>query len=292
MSSAPTSTAGSCPISNACPCDLLTWKNPIKTGKVLASIVVALVVFKTVNLINLFFHLSYIGLLVSAAVEYVSKVVTGKGLITAYKPSATQSCAKKFNEQVLPHLSTVTVNLEERFRKIVYAQDIESTLKAAGVSYIAFKLTSWIPLFNLVVAAVILLFTAPFIYTTYKKEIDAAIADLTKIIKEKSTEVCNEIHKTVGPHLETLIKKSGPLGDFVKSKLHTRTAGSTVKDTNDSVFGTPSSSVSEAEPIGVSTGASKFPDVPATKLNQSTVDEIIEQADAAVDDAKKTAESF
>lgn len=44
-------------------CDLLTWKDPIKTGKVFGGLVAVLVIFKKVNLFNVFFHLAYIGLL-------------------------------------------------------------------------------------------------------------------------------------------------------------------------------------------------------------------------------------
>ncbi|RLV92232.1 Reticulon-like protein 1 [Spathaspora sp. JA1] len=281
------SQAAACPISSGAPCELLTWKDPIKTGKVLVSIIAALVVFKTVNLLNLFFRISFIGLLVSAGVEYVSKVVTGKGLITTYKPSSSQSCAKKFNEEILPHLSSVTVHFEEQFRKIVYAQDIESTLKAAGVSFIAYKLSSWVSVFTLISIAVGLLFTVPFVYTTYKKEIDAFVADASKCAKQKSGEVFDEAHKTLAPHLETLRKKSGPLGDFIQAKLHTRTAGSTVKDTNDNVFGT--NAAPAAESVGVATGSSKFPEVPTDKLNKSTVEDVIEQADEAF---SETTQSF
>lgn len=43
--------------------DLLTWKDPVKTGKVFGITVGSLIVFKMVNLINIFFHLSYIALL-------------------------------------------------------------------------------------------------------------------------------------------------------------------------------------------------------------------------------------
>lgn len=50
-------------LSNSAMCDLLTWKDPIKTGKVFGSIILGLVVFKKVNLINIFFHLSYVALL-------------------------------------------------------------------------------------------------------------------------------------------------------------------------------------------------------------------------------------
>lgn len=43
--------------------DLLTWKDPIQTGKIFGSIIVGLVVFKSINLLTIFFRLSYIALL-------------------------------------------------------------------------------------------------------------------------------------------------------------------------------------------------------------------------------------
>lgn len=42
---------------------LLTWEDPARTGKVFGAIVAVLVVFKTVNLFNVFFHVAYLGLL-------------------------------------------------------------------------------------------------------------------------------------------------------------------------------------------------------------------------------------
>lgn len=68
--SAPTApTTSAAPVSSSkvtdkhCHCDLLTWKDPVKTGKVFGTIIVTLLVLKTVNLFNIFFHVAYIGLL-------------------------------------------------------------------------------------------------------------------------------------------------------------------------------------------------------------------------------------
>lgn len=43
--------------------DLLTWKDPVKTGKVFVGLLLTLLIFKTVNLFNVFFHFAYLGLL-------------------------------------------------------------------------------------------------------------------------------------------------------------------------------------------------------------------------------------
>lgn len=60
-STAPTSTSSHA--DKECHCNLLTWKDPVKTGKVFGTIMFTLLVLKTVNLFNIFFHIAYIGLL-------------------------------------------------------------------------------------------------------------------------------------------------------------------------------------------------------------------------------------
>jgi hypothetical protein len=53
----------SIPPSSASVCSLLTWRDPIFTGSVFGGILTTLIVLKFVNLFNVFFHLSYLGLL-------------------------------------------------------------------------------------------------------------------------------------------------------------------------------------------------------------------------------------
>ncbi|EER35695.1 hypothetical protein CTRG_00434 [Candida tropicalis MYA-3404] len=282
-------------------CDLLTWKNPIKTGKIFGAIIFGLIIFKTVNLFNIFFHLAYIGLLVSAAAEYSGKLITGKGFLSNFK-YPNKFSAKKFNDQVLPELARINVHFEESLNRIVYAHDIETTLKAAGLSYVLYKLTSWFSLYVLIFVSVILVFTVPFIYTTYKKEIDAAVSDATKIVKSKTTEYTEKAHKAAGPHIENLIQKTGPVGAFVKSKIPVRTAGSTVGESRATSYGTDadnkintSTATQASEPITTAhtTGASQFPDVPTSNLHSSSVQEVADKVAADVDEfADSTEESF
>ncbi|RCK59421.1 Reticulon-like protein 1 [Candida viswanathii] len=294
----PTS-AETCPYQASSTCDLLTWRNPIKTGKVFGAIVLGLIIFKTVNLFNIFFHLAYIGLLISAAAEYSGKLITGKGFLSNFKYPSHFS-AKKFNDQVLPELARINVHLEESLNKIVYAHDIESTLKAAGISYVLYKLTSWFSLYVLIFVSVILAFSVPFVYTTYKKEIDAAVSDVTKTIKARTAEYTEKAHKAAGPHLDNLVEKTGPVGAFIKSKIPVRTAGSTVGDSRATSYGTDADkniTAPSSEPAATAhtTGASQFPDVPTSNLHSSSVHEVADKIadDADADEfADTTEESF
>ncbi|ODV64736.1 hypothetical protein HYPBUDRAFT_115700 [Hyphopichia burtonii NRRL Y-1933] len=272
-------------VSQHSPCELLTWKDPVKTGKVFGSIVLALVVFKKVNLFNIFFHLAYIGLLASAAAEYAGKVVTGQGFVTKYKGS-TKSYAKYINNDILPHLANFNEEIEGQFQKIVYAHDIETTLKAAGISYVLYKVTSWFSLYTLISIAVVLAFTGPAIYTRNKKEIDAAVAQYTKIAKEKSSEYTQLAQEKAAPHFDALVKKTGPVGAFISSKIPTRTAGSTVGSDKS-----PSYPGIETEPsTATTTGASKFPEVPSVNPESSAsgsgLEEIIDEARAKGEEAQ------
>lgn len=224
--------------------------------------------------------------LVSAAAEYAGKLVTGEGFVTKYKP-ASKTYADKFNDKVLPAVSKGVDFLEKEFQKIVYSHDIETTLKAAGLSYVLYKITSWFSFFTILTTAVILLFTFPFIYTKYKKEIDAAVAHFSKLAKDKSSEYTKLASDKAAPHVEKLVEKSGPVGAFVKSKLpKTRTAGSTVgddKSTSAPEPSTKSTGSSGPEPsTAKTTGSSAFPEVPksATK-DDSTFEDLVDEGKSA-----------
>ncbi|ODV77251.1 uncharacterized protein CANTADRAFT_302547 [Suhomyces tanzawaensis NRRL Y-17324] len=254
---------------------LLTWKDPVKTGKVFGGVVAGLLIFKTINLFNIFFHLAYIGLLLSAAAEYAGKLVTGQGFVTKYKP-AVKSHAKHFNDEFLPLVAEFNLKAEQEYQKIVFAHDIETTLKAAGVSYVLFKVTSWFSLFTLITTAVVLLFTVPAFYVHNKKQIDALVAQYSQIAREKTSEYSKCAQSKASPYVNDLIKKTGPVGNFISSKFPTRTAGSTVGDSRATSFGTDADASIHAKKVeeeistATSTGATKFPEVPAASLNAYT----------------------
>lgn len=247
-------------------CYVLGWHDPVATGKLFFSIIAGLILVK-VNVVSIGFHALYIALLLSAAAEYIGKLVTGQGFVTKYLGTKPKSQAQTFRKTVLPAIGDFAGAAETEIYKVVFAQDIESTLKAAGVSYILYKLTSWFSVYTLVFATVLLAFSFPPFYQRNKKEIDAAVAQYTKLAKDKASEAYAVAHKKAAPHLETLSKKSGPVGSFLQSKFPTRTAGSTVNSK-------PTAPVAE-KTTGVSTGASQFPLVPqSAPSGVSEVEEI------------------
>ena len=257
-------------------CYLLTWKDPIHTGKVFGSIVFGLLIFKSVNLVNIFFHASYVALLLSAAAEYVGKLLTGKGFVTNYfkqSPTAKSSYSEKFNKEFLPTIADLNTQIEKQVKKVVFAQDIESTLKAAGISYILYKVTSFVSLYSLFIFAIGFFFTVPYIYTTYQKEIDAAVGKYTSCAKAKVNKTLDDLC----PHVHGFFKQLGPIGQAIEKKLPVRTAGSTVGNSRATSYGTAadqpipaSSSSSSSKPTGISSGVSSGSTQPTHKTTGTT----------------------
>lgn len=97
--------------------------------------------------------------------------------------------------------------------------------------------------------------------------------------KDKTAEYTKLAQDKAAPHVQTLVEKSGPVGAFVKSKLPTRTAGSTVGDDRSATFGNEADSGDSEQCAAKTTGASKFPEVPTGSIkDDSTFEDLVEEA--------------
>lgn len=270
---------------------LITWQDPVKTGKVFGSIILTLLAFKVGNPINWFFHIAYIGFILAAVAEYGGKLINGQGFVSKYKPPAHKNIAPKLKSDVFPALADAIGKFEDKLYRVVYAQDFECTLRAAAMLYLIFKLTSWFSIFTLIFLAVVGVFTVPAFYVRNKKEIDAVVSQYYRLIKSKTAEATADIRKQAQPFVDNLAKKSGPLGNFVQLKFPTRTAGSTVGNNTATSYGTGadahvgassgiSTSATSATPRAApathstssgftnsTTSASLFPSVPKSSLD-------------------------
>ncbi|KAH3677636.1 hypothetical protein WICMUC_001739 [Wickerhamomyces mucosus] len=259
---------------------LLTWKDPQLTAKVFGSIFSSLIVLKYVNLLNLFFRLASIVLFISAVAEYAGKLVTGTGFITKFRPAYT----KDFSSQTSQYLNKVIEKLpsvEENGQKLLYSFNIENTLKASGILYVLFKITSWVSVYNLVLLSTISAFTLPLVYETYQTEINQAVSQGYEVGKAKAEELTKVGYEKAEPILKQLDEKLGPVSKFVKQKYQVRTASSTVSEGQSTGF-TSGSSVSESIPVNTKVSSaetelkSSFPEVPKTSplAEQVTSDKV------------------
>lgn len=211
-----------------CNCDLLTWRDPVKTGKVFAGLVFSLILVKYVNLLSLFFRLATYALLASGAAELSGKLVTGRGFVARFKP---EDLSDKVSTKVLDCSEILKKRLpdfEKEVQKIFYAEDIEKTFKVCALTYILFKITSFFNLYRLLFGSTILTFTIPYVYDRYHTEATRIIQEFLKEATLKVKEQLQVIQEKSTPFLEKAQDKLGPVSQFIHSKYQTRTATSTV----------------------------------------------------------------
>ncbi|ODV62750.1 Rtn1p ASCRUDRAFT_6412 [Ascoidea rubescens DSM 1968] len=221
--SAPASSTG-----DGCPSKILKWENPQKTGKIFGLTIFSLLAVKYLNLLNIFFHFAFISLFVSAAAEYLGKLITGTGFVTHFRPAYSNKFTN-ISSKVLPHVTLLINLIESESQKLFYSADVEKTLKAAGVSYLLYKITSWFSLYTLVFTSVIGAFSVPAIYSRYQNEIDQGIVQYTKIAKQRAIDLQTAASTKSKPLLAKATQSFAPLTGFLNKNLPTRTAGSTVK---------------------------------------------------------------
>lgn len=215
--------------------------------------------------------MAYLALLGAAAAEYSGQLLAGQGFVTKYL-GAPQSYAKCVRESLLPAIADTYECMEGRITAIVYVNDLEKTLKAAGIAYILHKVTAFISVYAMIWGGVIFMFSFPPFYQTYQDEIDAAFAKYSQCAKAQIQAKTACAKSKLCPLVSQLIEKTGPVGAFIQSKFPTRTAGSTVGE---------SPAEKSAEPTTAFTsGASKFPEVPSTEVKAS-VTEVDEKAPVA-----------
>lgn len=234
-------------------------------------IVSALVAVK-INVATYFFNFVYLALLAAAAAEYSGQLLSGQGFVTKYLGDP-QCYSKYVKDTLLPAIGNTFDCFEKKTIDIVYVKDLEKTLKAAGVAYILHKITAYFSVYALVWVGVIFMFSVPPFYQAHQGEIDATFARFKTCAAAQAKQLATCAKCKLGPWLDQVIEKTGPVGNFIQSKFPTRTAGSTVCGARaDKTAAEPSS--------GISSGASKFPDTPVTEL-KSAVKEVNEDAPIA-----------
>lgn len=143
--------------------DLLLWKNPIETGKYFGLSLLVLLILKKVNLITFFLRVLYTVIFTTGAIEFVSKVVLGQGIVSKYGLKQCPNvvgCLRPRIEDLLNHLPAY----QARLRTLVFAEEPKQNLKAGVVLYFLHKFFSWFSVWTIVFLGVISAFTLPLIY--------------------------------------------------------------------------------------------------------------------------------
>ncbi|GCE98288.1 hypothetical protein ZYGM_004220 [Zygosaccharomyces mellis] len=240
--------------------DLLLWKNPIETGKYFGLSLLVLLILKKVNLITFFLRVLYTVIFTTGAIEFVSKVVLGQGIVSKYGLKQCPNvvgCLRPRIEDLLKHLPAY----QARLRTLVFAEEPKQNLKAGVVLYFLHKFFSWFSVWTIVFLGVISAFTLPLIYYTHQEEIDSAVNEGLKIARAKSAELSKIVSEKSQPYLEKLDSNLGPVSKFIKTQYaNAYRAGSGAQTT--------SSAAPQASTAGL---ASKVPLEPGSESQSAYV---------------------
>lgn len=203
-----------------------------------------------------------------------------------YKPLA-RSYAECFNKKALPAVADFNIRAEAELHRLINVANVESTLKAAGVSFLAYLLTARFSIFSLLCTSIVLAFTGPFVYTTFKTEIDSAVEKYYSCAKSQACKYVDQAKSAAKPHVDTALALAEPVLKHVRAFLPDthRTAGSNVKPEDDAPVDVAAPDVtadlsSDADAtIAYATGSTKGASEDSTALPRQTaglqvVDEI------------------
>ncbi|SCU85284.1 LADA_0D06656g1_1 [Lachancea dasiensis] len=251
-------------------CELLYWKNPVETGKVFGGALVALLVLKKVNLLTFLLRTLYTVLLTTASIEFLTNLFLGQGLVSRYQPQRCPDTVAFLKPRVDAFLTQLPP-YQTKLRKLAMAQSPKCTFKAAGVLYVLHKVFSVLSLWSTLFIGTVALFTAPVIYKTFQKEIDATVAQGVEAGKYHASNLQSNVSEKASPYVKQLDQKLGPVSGFIKSKLPaTRVAGSNV--TAESSTAKLAAQVPLEEPAQGQTSSADFPTAPSTHLGHTVTD--------------------
>lgn len=254
---------GKCAVCN-CHCDLLLWKNPLKTGKYFFGSLLVLLILKKVNLITFFLRVLYTVFFISGSIEFLTKAFLGQGLVTKYGVKQCPNTVYYIKPYIDEFLKQLPVK-QAKFRKLVFAEVPKNTFKAFLVAYCLHKLFSWFSLWTLLFVVDLSVFTLPLVYTKYQNEIETTLCKLHKCGKDKLNQCLNQVCDQLEPHL----KKIGPLNSILQNLKQKHTAAETVE--------------AKETASATSTGV-ELPKVPETRpaaTQEFDVDQLVKETAAA-----------
>lgn len=140
----------------------------------------------------------------------MTKKFTNDGIISRYKINCDdyKDC---FTKTMVPSMNQFFLCLFKSIEKVFLVEDLKCSLKASGVLYILYKLTSWFSIASLLFFFIIMIFTLPFGYTQYKKEIDSCITTICCSMKNVFFQQKSLVQKKLEPYVNKFAKKVKPM---------------------------------------------------------------------------------
>lgn len=165
-------------------CEILLWKNPVESGKILGLALLAIVLIKTLKFTHIL-SLIYKVAFTFAVVNLVSSKIVKYQVITKYvQPSKCPNIVGF----VKPRIDTFLINLpayQLKFRTFLFAENPYYTAKISAFIFFVVKLLNLLSFTTILLLGVLGAFTIPLAYHKNQKAVDGHVAKATKIVSEK-----------------------------------------------------------------------------------------------------------
>ncbi|KAL7276535.1 hypothetical protein RUND412_000458 [Rhizina undulata] len=166
-------------------CDLLTWKYPRATGFFFFSLVSLILAFHYVNVLRYVFKAAYILFASVTLLEVAAKPFGSKGVVSSMRPRRYYTIPRDSLERLFGELHDLLNFFVFEFQRVVFVENIYTTVSAFLVSFFGYFLIKYIPLWSLLLLTTISAFTAPLIYLQNKQFIDAQIHHASEFANEQ-----------------------------------------------------------------------------------------------------------
>ncbi|KAI5797681.1 Reticulon-domain-containing protein [Geopyxis carbonaria] len=162
--------------------DLFTWKFPKATGFFFFTAISLIFAFRYVNVLRYVFKAAYMLFAGVAALEIAGKPLGARGVVSSLRPKRYYTIPRESLERLFEQLHDFANFCVLEFQRVVFVENIFTTLAAFITSFFGYFLIKYIPFWTLILLTTITAFTAPLLYLNNKEFVDEQLHNVSEIV--------------------------------------------------------------------------------------------------------------
>ncbi|GAN01288.1 hypothetical protein MAM1_0006c00721 [Mucor ambiguus] len=211
--------------------NILKWKNPVRSGSILALIVGSIILTRWYSLLQI--GSSLLTIAIGVNLIYVNFIMQGQKLV-----SSNQDASHPYNnvihndkhamidKQSVRHYSTVLTEVSETLiralTRIVFIENTATSIKWMSIFFVIWKVSAHVSTMDIVLAVVISAFIFPRLYISNKDVVDAQIQKGQTLIQtgiEKAQNAATTAAQDTYTKSRAAFAKAGTTGTDAKNTL-------------------------------------------------------------------------
>lgn len=246
--------------------DLFTWKYPKATGFCFFATISVICAFRYVNVLRYVFKAAYMLFAGVAALEIAGKPLGAKGVVSSLRPRRYYTIPRESLERIFEQLHDLANFFVLEFQRVIFVENIFTTLAAFITSFFGYFLIKYIPLWTLLLLSTATAFAAPLIYINNKELIDEQLRNASDFVNAKF----DTTKKLTEKYAEDAAARAKATAADLQSKVH----GYTHKKAETNGHSTTSPTAASVHDIlkDVPTPPSSNPDLPDVPDREPTYD--------------------